>query len=224
MINKIIDEALIAHEFTIEHVTDFTRFYKRRSGSAIRFAILHRLDELSSPTELNASINKSAPDSFLSDPSFKKNCDLICIHHLNKLAEFKNQEEQIFAIEEDPHFFKKYILYYSDTEEAAIQDYSYADIVRTISDKNQFSNYKNDPLAATQYSVAAKIFIKFPFLELPFTRGELVSLRLQAGEAVTQEGLDKTYATIQKLTANNVDELIKELIDNELENSTNSSL
>ena len=221
MINKIIDEALIAHKFKKEHETDLTSFYIRESGTAIRFAILHTLDELSSPADLNAAINQSAPESFLSHPTFKKNCDLICIHHLKKLAEFKKHEEQIFAIEEDPHFFKKYILYYSDTEEAAIQDYSYDKLVSTISDKSQFSNYKNDPLAATQYSVAAKIFIKLPFLELPFTRGELVSLRLQAGEAVTEEGLNATYATIQKLTANNADELIKELIENELENSPN---
>lgn len=221
MINKIIDEALIAHGFTIEHETELTRFYKRESGSAIRFAILHKLNELTSPAELNAAINQSAPDSFLSHPAFKKNCDLICIHHLNKLAEFKNHEEQIFAVEEDPHFFKKYILYYSDTEDAAIKNYSYADIVRTISDKSQFSDYKDDPLAATQYSVAAKIFIKLPFLELPFIKGELVSLRLQAGEAVAEKGLDETYATIQKCTTNNIDELIKELIANELENSTN---
>jgi hypothetical protein len=222
MINKIIDEALVAHQFTREHETDLTRFYKRESGSAIRFAILHKQDELStSPAELNAAINRSAPDSFLSHPAFKKNCDLICIHHLVKLAEFKNHEEQIFALEEDPHFFKKYILYYSDAEDAAIQDYSYEDLVRVISDKSQFRNYKNDPLAATQYSVAAKIFIKLPFLELPFIRGKLISLRLQAGEAVAEEGLDATYATIQALTKNNADELIKELVANELENSTN---
>lgn len=221
MINKIIDEALIAHDFKKEHENNLTKFYIRESGSAIRFAILHKLDELSSPSELNAVINQSAPESFLGHPTFKKNCDLICIHHLNKLAEFKDHEELIFAIEEDPHFFKKYILYYSSTEEAAIKDYSFDKLVTTISDKSQFNNYKNDPLAATQYSVAAKIFIKLPFLELPFTRGELVSLRLQAGEAVTEAGLDTTYATIQKFTANNAEELIKELINNELENNPN---
>ena len=70
MINKIIDEALIAHKFTREHETDLTRFYKRETGSAIRFAILHKLDELTSPAELNAAINQSAPDSFLSHPTF----------------------------------------------------------------------------------------------------------------------------------------------------------
>lgn len=221
MINNIINDALIAHNFTKEHETDLTSFYIRESGSAIRFAILHKLDQLCSPAELNAAINQSAPDSFVSHPTFKKNCDLICIHHLNKLAEFKDHEEQIFAIEEDPHFFKKYILYYSDTEEKAIQDYSFDDLITTISDKSQFSSYKSDPLSATQYSVAAKIFIKLPFLELPFIRRDLVSLRLQAADAVAEAELDTIYRTIQKLTPNNMDELIKELIDNELEDNAN---
>ncbi|HBE5047975.1 TPA: hypothetical protein KL988_002911 [Escherichia coli] len=221
MINKIIDEALIAHDFKKEHETELTGFYIREFGSAIRFAILHRLDELTNPAALNAVINQSVPESFINHPAFKKNCDLICVHRLKKLAEFKDFEEQIFAIEEDPHFFKKYILYYSDTEETAIQDYSFEKLAATISDKSQFINYKSEPLAATQYSVAAKIFIKLPFLELPFTREKLVSLRLQASEAVAEEGLVETYEIIQKLTINNVDEMIKELINNELENNPN---
>ncbi|WP_413453758.1 MULTISPECIES: ABC-three component system middle component 1 [Enterobacterales] len=221
MINKIIDEALIAHDFKKEHETELTGFYIREFGSAIRFAILHRLDELTNPAALNAVINQSVPESFINHPTFKKNCDLICVHRLKKLAEFKDFEEQIFAIEEDPHFFKKYILYYSDTEETAIQDYSFEKLAATISDKSQFINYKSEPLAATQYSVAAKIFIKLPFLELPFTREKLVSLRLQASEAVAEEGLVETYEIIQKLTTNNADEIIKELINNELENNPN---
>ncbi|MGR2857853.1 hypothetical protein FY046_17620 [Erwinia sp. 1181_3] len=221
MINKIIDEALIAHDFKKEHETELTGFYIREFGSAIRFAILHRLDELTNPAALNAVINQSVPESFINHPTFKKNCDLICVHRLKKLAEFKDFEEQIFAIEEDPHFFKKYILYYSDTEETAIQDYSFEKLAATISDKSQFINYKSEPLAATQYSVAAKIFIKLPFLELPFTREKLVSLRLQASEAVAEEGLVEIYEIIQKLTTNNADEIIKELINNELENNPN---
>jgi hypothetical protein len=69
--------------------------------------------------------------------------------------------------------------------------------------------------------VAAKIFIKLPFLELPFNRGELVSLRLQAAEAVAQANLDVTYKFIQKLSASNAEELIQEMIDDELANIQN---
>jgi len=221
MITKIIDEALIAHDFKKEHGNDFTSFYVRESGPAIRFAILHTLDELPTPSELNSAINQSVPAALLGHPAFKKNCDLICIHRLSKLAEFKNYEEKIFAIEEDPHFFKKYILYYSEAEETAVQNYSYEDITKTISDKSQFHNYKNNPLAATQYSFAAKIFIKLPFLELPSISGELVPLRLQANEAVAEAGFETIYAAIQRVTKNNTDELIKELIANELENKAN---
>ncbi|OCG02755.1 ABC-three component system middle component 1 [Gilliamella apis] len=221
MIIRIIDNALITHKFTKEYEIEHTKFYKRESGSAIRFAILHKLDELPNPAELNTLINKSVPGSFASNPTFKKNCDLICVYHLNRLAEFKNNEEKIFALEEDPHFFKKYILYYSDDEVSAIQDYSYADLKKTISDKNLFNSYKDDPLAATEYSVAAKIFIKLPFLELPYTQEALLPLRQQAEKAVTEEDLGEIYTIIQKFTENNADELIKELIESELENITN---
>lgn len=221
MINKLIDEALIAHGFTKEHQSDVTGFYIRESGSAIRFAALHKLDELPTPAELNATINQSAPDSFTSNPTFKKNCDLICIYHLNKLAEFKDHEEQIFAIEEDPHFFKKYVLYYSDAEESALKDFSFEKLKVAIADKKQFLDYKTDPLKATQYSFAAKTFIKLPFLELPFNKGELVSLRLQAAEAVAQADLNTAYEIVQKFNNKNADAMIKEMIINELANIPN---
>ncbi|MBI0473230.1 MULTISPECIES: ABC-three component system middle component 1 [Pectobacterium] len=221
MIIKLIDEALIAHGFSKVLETNATGFYVRESGSAIRFAVLHKLEKLVKPGELNFAINQSAPEVFVNDPSFKKNCDLICIHHLDKLAEFKSHEEQIFSIEEDPHFYKKYVLYYSDAEVDAIKGLNYEALNELISDKNQFGKYKNDPLAATKYSAAAKIFIKLPFLELPFKKGELVSLRLQAAEAVAEADLTNVYEIVKKFDANNVDDLIKEMISDELENFKN---
>ena len=221
MINKLIDEALIAHGFSKEHETDVTGFYIRESGSAIRFAVLHKLDGLPTPAELNATINQSAPEAFTSNPTFKKNCHLICINHLNKLADFKDHEEQIFAIEDDPHFFKKYVLYYSDAEESALRNFSFEKLQTVIADKKQFLDYKSDPLKPTQYSVAAKIFIKLPFLELPFNKGNLVSLRLQAAESVAEAGLEDTYEFIQKITSKNTDDMIKEMINDELANIPN---
>ncbi|MBK3443120.1 ABC-three component system middle component 1 [Pseudomonas lactis] len=221
MIIEIINQALVAHNFSKVHGNDNTSFYARESGTAIRFAVLHRLDELMKPSDLNAIINQSAPEAFLTDPAFKKNCDLICIHHLNKLAEFKNHEEQIFEIEEDPHFYKKYVLYYSDTEVEAIKGLNFDEINELISDKSQFNIYKNEPTAPTKYSAAAKIFIKLPFLRLNIKKIELVPLRRQIEEAVAEIDLAKTYSTIQKLGQTNVEELIKELINDELANLPN---
>lgn len=218
MIKQLINEALVAHDFVIETETDTTSFYVRKSASAIRFTVLHTLDDLPGPAELNARVNQLAPESFTHNSSFKKNCDLICIYRLDVLAEFQDHEEEIFAIEEDPHFYKKYILYYSAAEESVLANFSYDKLVTVIADKKEFLDYKMEPLKATQYSFAAKMFIKFPFLELPPHEGNHVSLRLQAAEAVAQAGLSDTYQTMQQVTKNNADDLIKEMIRNEMAN------
>lgn len=216
MIKQLIDEALVAHGFVSKHELETTSFYIRDSGSSIRFAVVHCIDDLPAPAELNNRINHLVPEEFLRNPSFKKNCDLICIQRLDVLAEFKDHEEEIFAIEEDPHFYKKYILYYSVAEESILTDFTYDKLVSVIADKKEFLNYKENPLVASQYSFAAKTFIKLPFLELPSHQGNLVSLRQQAIEAVAEAALSDTYATIQQVT--NADEIIKEMIKNEMEN------
>ena len=218
MIKQLIDEALVAHDFVSKRELDTTSFYVRESGSAIRFAVVHTIDDLPDPAELNNRINHLAPDEFIRNPSFKKNCDLICIYRLDVLAEFKEHEERIFAIEEDPHFYKKYVLYYSITEESALTDFTYDKLVSVIADKKEFIDYKENPLVASQYSFAAKTFIKLPFLELPSHQRNLVSLNQQATEAVAEAGLSDTYSTIQQVTNANADEIIKEMIKNELEN------
>ena len=218
MIKQLINEALLAHDFVSKLDMDNTSFYIRESGSAIRFAVLHNLDDLLVPAELNNRINQLAPDEFLRNPSFKKNCDLICIHRLDVLARFKDHEEEIFAIEEDPHFYKKYVLYYSVAEESVLANFTYDKLVSVISDKKEFLEYKENPLVATQYSFAAKTFIKLPFLELPGHQGNLVSLRLQAAEAVAETDLNDIYSTIQQVTDKNADDFIKEMIRNEMAN------
>jgi hypothetical protein len=218
MIKRLIDEALVDHGFVSKRELDTTSFYVRESGPAIRFAVVHNLDDLPDPAELNNRINHLAPDEFIRNPSFKKNCDLICIHRLGVLAEFKDHEEEIFAIEEDPHFYKKYVLYYSIAEESALTNFTYEKLVSVIADKKEFLDYKENPLVATQYSFAAKTFIKLPFLELPSHQGSLVSLRLQAAEAVAEAGLNDMYSTIKQVTDKNADDFIKEMIRNELAN------
>jgi hypothetical protein len=218
MIKQLIDEALVAHGFVSKREQDTTSFYVRETGSAIRFAVVHNLDDFPDPAELNNRINQLAPEDFLRNPSFKKNCDLICIHRLDVLAEFKDHEEEIFAIEEDPHFYKKYVLYYSIAEESALSNFTYKKLETVIADKKEFLNYKENPLVATQYSFAAKTFIKLPFLVLPSHQGNLVSLRLQATEAVAEADLNDTYSTIQKVTNKNADAIIKEMINHEMEN------
>lgn len=96
----------------------------------------------------------------------------------------------------------------------------YKDLKDTISDKDKFNNYKIDPLKSSIYSIAAKVFIKLPFLELGYSMKELVPLKLQADEAASELGLLSLYDMIKtsSLQDFDIDKLTKGLIKNELEN------
>lgn len=220
MLKPIVSQALKNHDFKTIHSDDFSDFYIRELGESIRFAVVHKIDDLITPAELNAKILQSAPPEFTQHPAFKKNCDLICVLKFETLSEFKELEQKIFAIEEDAYHFKKYILYYSDTEDKMLKDVSYQDLLDVISVKAEFDAYKESPLFSSKYSFAVRLFIKLPFLELPYIEKELVPLSLQVEEAAKEFGYEMHYNRIRSTSIDDaeIDNLIKELIQNELEN------
>ncbi|MGU2252193.1 ABC-three component system middle component 1 [Pseudomonas aeruginosa] len=224
MLKGIISSALTEQEFSLVHESEQSSYFLRLRGEAARFAIVHEMTELQSPESLNEAASFSAPKEFVEHPAFKKNCDLICLLRLEKLAEFKELEDRIFAIEEDAYHYKKYVLYYTKEEEDRLAGFEFADLLRTISDKSQFDSYKNSPLSSSTYSIAAKIFIKIPFLILSHEKRELVPLKLQAEAAVAESELTALYKKVQNLPEIDdiaTDDLVKELIKNELENIPN---
>lgn len=223
MLKQILDEALIAQGFVAAHHSETSTYYLRHNDEAIRFVVVNQLTALQHPNELNEAITQSAPKEFIEHPAFKKNCDLICLLKLDKLAEFKDLEDEIFSIEENAYHYKKYILYYNDAEEQALSGFNYKNLTETISDKSQFDDYKSKPLAASAYSLATKIFIKLPFLELPHKTRELVPLKIQTEAAVAEAGLSAIYEKLQVTLEEDaaLDALVKELIKNEMENIQN---
>ncbi|TFF03286.1 hypothetical protein EXW72_22005 [Pseudomonas sp. BCA14] len=221
MLKGIISSALMEQEFSLVHKSEHSSYFLRLHGEAARFAIVHEMTELQPPESLNEAASLGAPKEFIEHPAFKKNCDLICLLRLEKLSEFKELENRIFAIEEDAYHYKKYVLYYTKEEEDCLTGFEFADLLRTISDKSQFDSYKNSPLSSSTYSIAAKIFIKIPFLILSHEKRELVPLKLQAEAAVAESDLTELYKKVQDLHDTDdiaTDDLIKELIKNELEN------
>ncbi|MFJ2389656.1 ABC-three component system middle component 1 [Pseudomonas koreensis] len=224
MLKRIISNALTEQDFSLVHESEQSSYFLRLHGEAARFAILYEMTELQPPEALNETASLGAPKEFVEHPAFKKNCDLICLLKLDKLAKFKELENRIFAIEEDAYHYKKYVLYYTKEEEDCLAGFEFADLLRTISDKSQFDSYKNSPLSSSTYSIAAKIFIKIPFLILSHEKRELVPLKLQAEAAIAESELTELYKKVQDLPETDdvaTDDLIKELMKNELENIPN---
>lgn len=221
MLKEIISNALTEQEFSLVYTSEQSSYFHRLNGEAARFAIVHEMLGLQSPDSLNEAASINVPKEFIEHPAFKKNCDLICLLKLETLAEFKELEDEIFAIEEDAYHYKKYVLYYTKEEENCLAGFDFSDLLRTISNKSLFDAYKKSPLSSSTYSIAAKIFIKIPFLILNHEKRELVPLKTQAKAAVAESKLTELYNKLQSLPESDddaTDDLIKELMENELEN------
>ncbi|KCX34241.1 hypothetical protein J577_3170 [Acinetobacter sp. 263903-1] len=151
-------------------------------------------------------------------PAFKKNCDLIIIYKVDFLSDFNGIEEQVLEIEENPYYFKKYFFYYSDAEEKLLLGKSYEDFKSQIKKMDEFDEYKKDPLKPSFHSLVTRMFIKFPFLEIPKFSKSFQNLTDSVSEKVNANDLVKTYDLIRKYEANNIDEVLSELLNEELEN------
>ncbi|MFW5389638.1 hypothetical protein V1952_22545, partial [Yersinia sp. 2542 StPb PI] len=67
--------------------------------------------------------------------------------------------------------------------------------------------YKNFPLKPCLYNIAARIFIKLPFLEMPSIEKELTPIEFQISTMVDRLGLAELYSLIDDLSLDNDDDL-----------------
>ncbi|WP_119026709.1 ABC-three component system middle component 1, partial [Acinetobacter pittii] len=193
-------------------------FFIKENCEAQRYLIVHVLDQLLSIESIHDLINESLPETLQKHPAFKKNCDLILIYKVDFLNDFNGIEEQILEIEENPYYFKKYFFYYSDAEEKLLLGKNYGDFKSQIKKMDEFDEYKKDPLKPSFHSLVTRVFIKFPFLEIPKFSKSFQNLFDSVSEKVNVENLVKTYDFIGKFEADNIDEVIAELLNEELEN------
>jgi len=220
MLREILLEGAAAHGFENVYSEVNTDFLRRKSGGTERYLVLKVLEELLPVDAVHEQVLTSVPDTLTREPAFNKNCDLVLIHRVAHLADYKGIEKIILSYEEDPYHFKKYFLYFISAEEELAKGKSYSDFASVIPNKLAFSDYKKDPLRPSFYSLAARIFIKLPFLEVPRSTKELVPLSVEVDNAVSESGLGDIYHKISSSLSesDNIDALVQELISEELEN------
>lgn len=196
-------EAVNDSGFILEKTSDNTDFFIKENGEAQRYLIIHVLDQLLSVENIHELVNESLPETMQKQPAFKKNCDLIIIYKVDFLSDFNGIEEQVLEIEENPYYFKKYFFYYSDAEEKLLIGKSYEDFKSQIKKMDEFDEYKKDPLKPSFHSLVTRMFIKFPFLEIPKFSKSFQNLTDSVSEKVNANDLVKTYDLIRKYEANN---------------------
>lgn len=221
MLNEFIKEAIEEHHFIeIKTKSDEISFFKKEIDELRRYIITYITDKLEEATTINELIINNTPTELLEAPAFAKNTDLIIIFRIDRLSNYKQFEKNIFDIEENAYNFKKYVLYYSNEEDQLVSGKNFSNLKAVLSDHEEFSIYKADPSRPSLYNMAARIFIKLPFLEMPDIEKDIVPIDLQINTLVDSLNLSEPYnkiSTANKQTDINLEMLIEELINEELE-------
>ncbi|WII49975.1 ABC-three component system middle component 1 [Klebsiella pneumoniae] len=246
MIKDIVLQAALKHEFTLFNTGDYSKaddvtieysagetlaglegvdyksltYFSQDSGDRKRFLAVVECENIPSPQVLNKLVLLYAPETFKSDPAFDKNTDLIILHKLRHRADFNGIESKVFGIEENPYYFKKYFLYYSEEELRLLEGHNFESVSAIVVDDRMFAEYRDQPLSPTLYSVAARIFIKLPFVKVPVKESSLKPLDIYVKEALAEKKLTGLHLKIFNASASGIeaDKLIETLIHEKMEN------
>jgi hypothetical protein len=106
------------------------------------------------------------------DKALDKNLSLLVLWETDGNVPIQALKEKIMRIEEDPYYFKKYVLYYSKQELSdflsQMDSIPMADFVTNkIASREIFDVYKQKPYVQTWQSLLYRLVIKIPFLRIP---------------------------------------------------------
>lgn len=166
------------------------------------------IDEILDEKILNISLDHI-------NKEMKKNTSVIFVTKTDN-SELSNQEKKIvFKIEEDPYFYKKYVLWYTEEELTSIQEYM-DDMTKHLMNKELFQNMKevlendnvdrqdSEVLKVYSYILLCRMFIKLPFLSLKTIYNNPDSNELQNFEKKIELILDKYRSLVKELDNDNI--------------------
>lgn len=147
------------------------------------------------------------------NPYFNKNTTLIILQQGSIIIEEKTKR-QIFEIEENPYIFKKYVIRYSTHQFANLLKMLPNVSINALDELiNQldFETFKENPINEDYVPLLINIFIKIPFLKVPFQEKELEDLTSiitrKVNKSTTYEDLKEIHQLCLDSTITDVFEL-----------------
>jgi len=166
-------------------------FYTRKSVSDYWVVIKEDVDTL---LEKQMDYFKECK-TLCSEDSLDKNLSMLVLWETAGTIEREQFKRKKMNLEEDPYYFKKYVLGYSmqelhDLKEKIKNDNVVDFIERNIISKETFGLYKPKPFVKEWYSLLYRIAIKVPFLRIKISESQgLESLFAQNDTALKNAGL-----------------------------------
>lgn len=130
----------------------------------------------------------------------------------------KISNNEILEIEEDPYFFKKSIIRYSESDVSKLEINSinsikpYSDfIIKTISDEEGFTKYKENVSAYPEYNISLEIMMALPFLNIFTETKQFPDIEETLKNKLNKDDLLKLNALIQNFMEERTEPSLEDL-------------
>jgi hypothetical protein len=223
---SIIQRIFRDHSFDILTNTPFLRgerdfFAVNLQESTISFYLVLFLDKIT-----NDFLDEQVPNFFYGIKSLETGYDermdknlslLICLKREKELTN-EERSQEIFQVEEDPYFFKKYVLTYTEEQALILEELFQRDktknsqqiINEVINNKDAFIELKNDPKKSSLYNLCSKLMIKIPFLILERGKDQMEDLKETIQNELRKAGLiNFTTGLLQLDGTENIENIIR---------------
>lgn len=163
---------------------------------------------------------------FGEDPNIEKNTSLLVLLNSRRVS-----DNLVLKLEEDPYYFRKYLLQYSDDEvndlfKTHLAEIKAKGVVKVmeeiINNIELFETFKKNPDDNSIYNLIATIFIKLSIIRMNVEDKKVTSLRTMINDSLEQRNLIDLKVKIDKLKLNYseinddfLDELINLYVDKE---------
>lgn len=221
LINKVFEENNFNNIEINNPYSEEVNFFGNYSKNATNFYLVLFLDEIE-----NDFLFEKVPRYFEEikkmktgyDERIDKNLSMIVCYKETKNDSFEKRNKLFFDIEEDPYYFKKYLLSYNDMEVNVVNKEFYqgnklTDFINSVViNSKYFEEFKTeqDSDHSNLYKICSKMMIKIPVINLEYKKDELENLSYKINEMMEDEELNDLRKTI--LNTDFIDE--EEVLEN----------
>lgn len=222
-------------------------FYKKKNKSIASYFIIHSIDctnfELNNESMKNAlenleaiyskkqsdseSVKTNILNSFTNAKEASqvdKNTSAIYLLKFNNIENLNMHRNLVYAIEESPNYFKRYILPYTEGQlegiKKAIIDYETLPVNEVLSDiandEDEYYKLMDGLNVGSTYELVIRLFSKIPFLQYRFKAGAMPKpIEEDIAQKVDEHNLTKFHAAIQTLNCS-LEDLLSLIPDTEI--------
>lgn len=212
----IKEKVFTAQQFAVDYIRECDCCVVKHNEDSIHdFWIISYDFDLKRQGDLYKNIQKS---SIADDPSFNKNLSLLFIKRMNNI-DLSSADESIIEIENDPYYFKKYVLAYTDNSSQQLfkllsEDFSSVSLSDIMMMPESFKKLQEERTFGP-YHLLYSLAHKVPFLTM--------EVKPKNFDDVAKLSIDDEYNFLMKwidsIDSDNGEDIMRSLIEMEEEKS-----